>query len=611
MKVLEKLCACLLVVLLTAALFMSLVNLNRATETVFPDDPALAEAARERLVFLDPGSAREEGGKLVYELVLPEPDTLCVFQPKANGAGLTVNDVPAESFGLQEQNLFVLSTLQPEGGVYRLEITARGGNANNLSLFLGTLDAIISCQSTLFLSRFLALGINALVCLVSLVLFLKKRSERYLLALSLYAFARLFSSLYFTIAHLLEGSLPALGRLYMALFRLPLGQWMSFFLYALLQFLVLRSFAPTKIGRLSLFVPIAVSSLPMLFFPTESETFQFLRFASTLVAAACYLLSLYRMDRKNWFRALILGLALAVSTAAIAFVQLSQTGLAPYGAVNFRVHLSILLTCVYPVAYLLLACDQFAGKFQEADTLNLELEQRIRESTQQHTLFIRSMLHNLKTPLFSLSGYSDMAAASVRTDPERSAGAIAKIKENAVYVGHLLDQLFLLTQMDAGQVALEPIDVCLTELLENVCETTGLAAQKKDVRLTADIPEDLYIAGDPLYLRQAIQNIADNAVVHTPAGGTITLTARAEGEGCRVTVEDTGCGIEPEELPRIFDRYYSNRHGGRASSGLGLTISKMLIEQSGGSITAASRAGEGACFTITLPGPEEDHTRQP
>ena len=216
------------------------------------------------------------------------------------------------------------------------------------------------------------------------------------------------------------------------------------------------------------------------------------------------------------------------------------------------------------------------------------------------------MLHNLKTPLFSLSGYSDMAMSSVKGSPERCEAFLSKIKENAGYVGHLLDQLFLLTQMDAGQVEYQKINVELNDLLLSVCDTTMVAAQKKHIRISSDVQEGLQTYGDALYLRQALQNLADNAVIHTPEGGLITLTAGKVDGGYRITVSDTGCGISAAELPRIFDRYYSNRHGGRSSSGLGLTISKMLIEANGGTITASSEEGQGACFTVTLPEPRTE-----
>ena len=607
MDIARRIGGCLLTVLLTAAVFAGFLGVNLATETFRPDDPSLARAAANKLVLLDLDSAEETAEGARYTLLLPEAEGLYLFQPKANGTRLTVNGVEAESFGLQEQNLFSLASLPEADGLYTLELAFRGGRTpNNTAVCLGTLSEIVSCQSVMFLNRYIALGVNVLVAVLSLTLYLKKRSERYLLLLSLFASLRLFSSVYFTIGHLLGRLSPRLSALYVTVFDLSAGQWFSAVFYALLQFLVLVSFMSIREKKWRLFLPIALSSLPMLFFSTESAAFQNARLLFSVVTAGCYLLCLFELRDSNRFCRAVLSAALALSTGMLLFVQYSQTHFAAYGRLNLYTHLSILQTCVYPVAYLLIACDRFAEKFREADTLNLALEERIRENTRQHTLFIRSMLHNLKTPLFSLSGYSDMAAATVRSNPERSEAYLAKVKENSVYVGHLLDQLFLLTQMDAGQVEFQRINVNLNDLLSSVCDTTLIAAQKKNVRIEADVQEGLFTYGDALYLRQAIQNIADNAVIHTPEGGLITLTAgRVEG-GCRLVISDTGCGISAEELPRIFDRYYSNRHGARSSSGLGLTISKMLIEENGGTITAASREGDGACFTITLPDPQAE-----
>ena len=214
------------------------------------------------------------------------------------------------------------------------------------------------------------------------------------------------------------------------------------------------------------------------------------------------------------------------------------------------------------------------------------------------------MLHNLKTPLFSLTGYSDMAAASLE-DPEQAQHYLAKVSDKAQYVSRLLDRLFLLTQMDAQQVVFQQVPVNLTGLLETIAETTRLKGKEKDIRVSLTAQPDAYCVGDPLYLQQAFQNITDNAVEHTQPGGSLWLSLEGTVDQWVLAFADNGCGIAIEDLPRIFDRYYSNHHGRRSSSGLGLTIAKEIITHHGGSIAVTSQPEKGTVFTVKLPRPDE------
>jgi len=104
-------------------------------------------------------------------------------------------------------------------------------------------------------------------------------------------------------------------------------------------------------------------------------------------------------------------------------------------------------------------------------------------------------------------------------------------------------------------------------------------------------------------LEQALQNLAANALRHTPRGGRVTLNAAVEGGGVRVTVSDTGAGISPEHLPHVFDRFYKidPARTGQSGSGLGLSIVKAIVERHGATVAAASRVGEGTTFSIKFP----------
>lgn len=230
----------------------------------------------------------------------------------------------------------------------------------------------------------------------------------------------------------------------------------------------------------------------------------------------------------------------------------------------------------------------------------------MQEKTREQSLFIRSMLHNLKTPLFSLTGYADMAADSL-AHPADAQRYLAKVSEKAQYVSHLLDRLFLLMQMDAKQVVFQSVPVQLNELLESVAEAAALKGSEKGTRISLSAESDAFCMGDPLYLQQAFQNLADNAIEHVAPNGSLTITLRRQPQGWCIVFTDDGCGIPIEDLPRIFDRYYSNHHGKRSSSGLGLTITKEIIQRHNGSIGVTSHPQKGTSFTVRLPLlPEEE-----
>ena len=183
-----------------------------------------------------------------------------------------------------------------------------------------------------------------------------------------------------------------------------------------------------------------------------------------------------------------------------------------------------------------------------------------------------------------------------------------KAREKAIYAGELLDHIFLVTQMDADMVRFQTATVNLGELLRAVTETPTSGQEKKQLKTELRIVDDIYLTGDQLYLRQAFQNIVDNARINTPEGGRITVTAERGEKDLTVHITDTGCGIAPEEQEKIFDAYYSNRHGKAQSSGLGLYITAEIIRRHGGSICVKSRVGEGSDFVIQLPvspGPPE------
>jgi signal transduction histidine kinase len=308
-----------------------------------------------------------------------------------------------------------------------------------------------------------------------------------------------------------------------------------------------------------------------------------------------------------WFEHQILLLAWGVTVVLQLFYSLNLYGVLPNGAFGLQFHIPPITSCVYVMAFFIVACCHFALKFQEAEYLNVHLEGIVREKTEAQSALIRSMLHNLKTPLFSVVGYADMAASRLE-NPAQARRCLTKVSEKAQYVSGLLDRLFLLTQMDANQMVFQRVPVRLGELLASVAENARLKGKEKGIAVTLEGVQDALCMGDPLYLQQSFQNIADNAVEYVGQGGVLYITVRQDANGWAVCIADNGCGISTEELPKIFDRYYSNHYGKRNSSGLGLSIAKEIVERHGGRITVQSEPGRGTAFTVWLPdGENADH----
>lgn len=217
--------------------------------------------------------------------------------------------------------------------------------------------------------------------------------------------------------------------------------------------------------------------------------------------------------------------------------------------------------------------------------------------------FVANASHELKTPLTVVSGF-----AETLVDPDLSAADrrrfAAMIRSNAQRMQRIVDDLLDLSRYESGGWTPEPRRVDVRQTAAEVLGNLDRTAQDKHLSLSRDIPDEAAtVRADPMALRQILVNLAENAVRYTPAG-SVTLFAAREPGGVRVGVRDTGIGIAPEHLDRIFERFYrvdaarSREEGG---TGLGLAIVKHLAEAHGGSVRAESVVGEGSVISVFLP----------
>jgi signal transduction histidine kinase len=233
-------------------------------------------------------------------------------------------------------------------------------------------------------------------------------------------------------------------------------------------------------------------------------------------------------------------------------------------------------------------------------------DELLKAADRTRRILLADVSHELMTPLTALRAYREVLAMSdLGRDPEAS-HSLAVMADETHRLERLVGDLLDLARLEAAGDSLNREDVAVESLFGRVAARHEPEARLNRVTLTTSIvsgAEILY--GDGMRLEQALQNLAANALRHTPRGGDVELTAELNGDEVFLSVRDTGAGIPPEHLPFIFDRFYKvdpARAGNQtAGSGLGLSVVKAIVERHGGTVSATSQLGVGTVFTIRLP----------
>jgi PAS domain S-box-containing protein len=239
-------------------------------------------------------------------------------------------------------------------------------------------------------------------------------------------------------------------------------------------------------------------------------------------------------------------------------------------------------------------------------TRQKDAEAALAEANRMKDDFLATLSHELRTPLNAVLGWARMLATN-SVPQHRLAHAVDVIERNAQAQARLVEELLDLSRIETGQLRLhiEPVDAAAQVL--SALEAVRPAADARGIQLVSSLdPSARWVTADPDRLRQIIWNLLSNAVKFTEAEGRVFVELAPAGPAFRLTVVDTGCGIEPAFLPRVFERFsQAEALEARAVRGLGigLAIVRELVEAHGGSVEASSAgAGKGATFTITLPG---------
>ena len=218
--------------------------------------------------------------------------------------------------------------------------------------------------------------------------------------------------------------------------------------------------------------------------------------------------------------------------------------------------------------------------------------------------FVANASHELRTPLTSIRGFVEALEDGGLEESDTAKRFLSRIRANADRMASLVDDLLELSRLESGAQppSLEPLD-CAAVVADVVTSFAKIAA-RKSISLDADEAEVPRVLGDSDRLRRILEHLVDNALKYTPDGGRVSVRVGREGDGAMVSVEDTGPGISPEHLPRLFERFYrvdTARSRELGGTGLGLSIVKHLAESMGASVRVTSTPGRGSTFEVRLP----------
>jgi len=238
--------------------------------------------------------------------------------------------------------------------------------------------------------------------------------------------------------------------------------------------------------------------------------------------------------------------------------------------------------------------------------LKSSIDAQLKEDESRKEL-VSSISHDLKTPVTAIKGYVEGLIDGVADTPEKEAEYLSTILSKTIALDRMIDDLFLYSSLDIGRAAYHMEVVPAAELLENLCSETNLDLSEKgfEVNCRLDIPSDVKLRVDRQMIRRLQHNLTENAAKYCkPEGRRVSFTVCVKDSALVCSTEDNGIGIQASEMPYIFDRFYradAARTSTIGGTGLGLQISRRIIEDHGGLIRAESEYGKFTRITWTLP----------
>ena len=218
--------------------------------------------------------------------------------------------------------------------------------------------------------------------------------------------------------------------------------------------------------------------------------------------------------------------------------------------------------------------------------------------------FVGNVSHELRTPLASLKALVETLEEGALEDPPAAREFLSQMNVEVDSLSQLIHELLELTRIESGQATLRPEPISPKDVLEDAERRLRRQAERVGVKLDVDAKKSLpKVLADPALIERVLLNLLHNAIKFTPRGGKVTLSARRDADGVCISLADTGIGIPPAEIGRIFERFYkADRSRSSLGTGLGLAIAKHIVQAHGGQLSAESAGeGQGSTFSFVLP----------
>lgn len=563
----------------------------------------------------------------IDEIGLLIPD-ISAFKLWINNSLITDYRLNNENSKIQRMNIVMIDqdqyNITHEG--YELEIVLEvqdriSYRERPIKLMIGNSTALSNTQNINLVLNTLAIGCYILVVIYSFSLFMKKRSEGYLLYLGLLA-----------LNNILANSLDSNILSVIPIFNIRTQGWIKL------------------INMATLFIPIFVFMMcNKLFYGSLSGKKQkiFLAVSSSLALIIALLplevtlsrgnLSLYIVRiivPTNFFiivsaylkgkcNTLILAGGI-LCTEAFIFEVLINTGLLDVGIVSNYINTSQYAYLIFTIIIVLTVANKFAKKFDEAEKLgdeleymNKNLEKIVDEKTvelknsynqimnlqsQRHNLLL-NISHDLRSPLFVIKGYMEAINEGLVKDEKALSQYMKRIQAKTEYLSRLIEDLFLIAKLEDNKIKFNMVDFDLISLIEQVINDLEKKSSRKNITISFEnLSYELKIEGDKHRIHQVIDNIMGNSIKYTNENGNINISVWDDDGKAVISIQDDGIGIAEEDLPHIFDRYYKavKKDNDDESTGLGLYISREIIEKHGGRIWAESNLLKGTNVFIEL-----------
>lgn len=545
-----------------------------------------------------------EGSTYRIQLRADQTDDLCFMLPRSRGSQVWIdgNAVAPQGESISSQDVFSFSdymnpSVQTHNFVLRIPVSGYFYSGYQ-GVVVGSRARLESIDQLRYFIEVLCLGLYLTLGLICLVLFLQKRSERYILYLVFFTLLTAYRFMNFS-EHFSSYALFSIGSEFYRLF--------FFMRYTLCRAFVLPKRSDKKsILDLLIIGMIGCAILAYLFL-----TDQFAQLSSNINLIALIvegmLISRGLLEDRQGVRILLAGWS--IYTGMELFYRLLHIGVIPQGIVDVLIRPTQYAHVAYLIAFAAAVFGKFASKFSEAEDMAVSLEQKVLEQTQelreknqriieeqnQRQQFITDVVHNLRNPLFALGGYMELLESQMDQPTDEQQKYVNLIEDKLSYVNRMVDDMLLANRLEHGKIRFHFIRLELSAFLRSVVMGNKCLEQCGQVHISC--PE-LYLDTDSFRLHQALDNLLDNAVIH---GGCSSLEIKAHQKESTIhlTICDNGKGMTPEQVSRAFDRYYTS--GQKNSTGLGLAITAAIIREHGGQITLDSMPGKGVAIHIFLP----------